>query len=117
MQERTNQELFDYVLNAIRKQGKPSIVNSRCRYIMSDGRRCSAGHLMDRPRENMNGPAGNIRNYQELLDSGVSEEQMSLVRRLQRAHDQAAFMTAFIDVFEENMEGAAEEFGLSYCRV
>jgi hypothetical protein len=43
---KTKQELFDFVLAAIRKQGRPSMNGAHCMYRAADGARCAAGHLI-----------------------------------------------------------------------
>lgn len=120
---RTDQEMFDYVLQAIRKQGRPSfILNGRggiqCKYLMPDGCRCSAGHLMDNPSD-WDGSCVAPVPASELYSSGVRLEQQGLVSKLQSAHDQAARNMVheeadFMACFEANMNEVAYKFELQY---
>lgn len=115
---RTDQEMFDHVLQAIRKQGKPSIAGIQCKYVVDDSCRCSAGHLMDSPSADMEGTVNNPRVWQHLLDSGVMPRQHALAKSLQESHDRAAdsidYSESFMSKFEMHMSEAAKRFGLKY---
>lgn len=111
------QQIFDYVVGFIRRQGQASKTNTGlCRYRGPDGRRCAAGCLI--PDE--------LYNYEledNLLDTELmhmyipylSEDYLQLVRDLQRAHDLAACYKNefFMGKFNDAAAQLAEEYGFS----
>lgn len=94
----TNQETFDQAVLGVLEQGAPSLrvaINGKidCVYRGEDGRKCAAGHLipdswyrfcMEGKSVKSDTPAGIA-----LLQLGYS---LSLVHRLQAAHDGAALL-------------------------
>lgn len=146
----TNQETFDIVARALIKQGRPAFDNLRtggaCRYrfALEDGTilKCAAGHLI--PDEKYDPRMEGVGVYLEedyeccdeegkskvrLLNKIIGEEghDLSLVRELQTAHDDAAMFSnggigilgfmepenRFIKIFRDKMRLIAQDFSLS----
>jgi len=82
----TNQETFDTVVTALRKQGKPSFEKGACCYRSGDCK-CAVGHLFpqDAPEEAFQ-HSGNI---QSLINNNIIEQtkNFNFLLSLQQAHD------------------------------
>lgn len=125
--KRTNQELFDHVIQMMRQQGRPSLnivdgadgrLWNTCVYLSSDGCRCSAGHLMDNPTPNMRGSPIMGEAREELIRSGVGLEQLGLVCDLQYAHDRSAKQIGdqtFFGEFERHAKQIAKAWEFNYA--
>jgi len=109
------QELYDYIVEAIVKQGRPSVGdNDRCLYRGPDGLKCAAGHVIPDSF------------YSEFIeeDTGVLQLRLkgrlpkSLVPRvdlicdLQVAHDAASNYADFLRIFMQETERLAGKFNL-----
>jgi hypothetical protein len=115
---KTKQELFDFVLAAIRKQGRPSMNGAHCMYRAADGARCAAGHLIpdDLYDPEMEGkPIGIV---MVARPGVIACEDVPFLGELQGAHDHAGRAydggPAFLRRYEYNMEKLARENGLTY---
>ncbi len=110
----TQQEIFDKVWHAMRKQNEKSTGyldrRERCRYRGPNGLKCAAGHLIEDKdySKTMEGHTfGNSVHWpKELMHHRV------LVVKLQNAHDDAN-PNNFWDSFREEAKAVAKEFGLT----
>lgn len=85
----TRQQTYEASCLAIVEQGRPARAEDGapgCRYLLEDGRRCAAGHLMHKASPahllKLNGRVG-----QGDVDELLTDHDLELVRALQRAHD------------------------------
>lgn len=127
---RTKQDVFDYVLRAIRKQGTPAMEAKACRYLTRTGSRCAIGHLIPswQYRPDMEGSSPKelvIKHEVDFPFSQNSEEWYEFLNDLQRAHDDAALSQdirmdrvdntlSFMILFEEDMKKLANTWHLTY---
>lgn len=139
----TDQELFDTVVQALIAQGKPSAIleerggerNWICQYRSPDGAKCAAGVLLKDEfyKPDFEGVLVRWHDTQHseeralraaLIASGVTEEQLNLVRSLQWAHDESEHdgqwksVEKFVETFREaaklhNLSAAVLDKGLS----
>lgn len=83
------QELYDYIVEAIVKQGRPSVGdNDRCLYRGPDGLKCAAGHVIPDSMysENMEGKdVHSLMCKKQMPKSLIPHEK--LLRAMQSAHD------------------------------
>ncbi len=82
---RTSQEVFDYVVAHLRKQGSASIKNGRCAYRGNLGMSCAAGCLIgdDEYRIGMEG-----RSWSRVVSSHmITAAHLPLITSLQQCHD------------------------------
>ncbi len=95
------QELYDFVVAAIVKQGRPSVGdNDRCLYRGPDGLKCAAGHVI---------PDSMYSKKMESLDVGRLSElnlipeslfpHKKLLKNLQEDHDEGYPQEGFVDRF------------------
>jgi hypothetical protein len=120
MEFKTRQEIFDQVVNGLRKQGRESI-NSEgaCSYKNEEGLKCAAGQLVSDEFYNKN-----IEGYlvcfgnealehnkatQALVNSGVNPQDLKLVSDLQYIHD-----NCIVSEWEWQWKDIAKEYGLNY---
>jgi hypothetical protein len=88
----TNAELITKAMDGIIAQGKQSVNTfGQCVYRSPDGSKCAAGHLIK--DEHYNPQWNSLSPYQTMVRdalklSGVTEEQMPIVRALQQVHDE-----------------------------
>lgn len=114
----TSQQVFDVVLTALRKQGKPSQDASRCVYRGDRGRmKCAVGHLIPRSlyEARMEGKVVDnlVPMYPEELAPLVPH--VPLLRRLQHAHDDwGATFDGTTQGLERRFHEVAQEFNLAY---
>ena len=97
----TDQDMFDYVTDAIIKQGQPSAIVIKpdgdircfCMYRSPAGK-CAAGHLIpdDRYKESMEDRPACSLFFSELsdLDLFPTDKSIDLLQSLQESHDDAA---------------------------
>ena len=121
-QRYTDQELFDYVVTNMRKQGRPSVSTECCAYRGKGGTKCAAGFLIDDEHYNMTiegDSAFEVEAY--LVASGVAKDQIGLVDALQSAHDEKIswgvegthIPSDWMDSFIRKARDVAEYHGLS----
>lgn len=115
------QQVFDYVVGFIIRQGAPSIYRSEegivCRYRSADGKKCAVGCLIaDRFYNEIieNYPSYNplvMDRIEYLSDEGFCQ----LLRDLQIVHDEAASLTNdFVNTFRYDARYVAERHGLNW---
>lgn len=118
MKNKSRQEVFDHVVNALRKQGRKALFDGVCAYRAPGGLKCAAGHLISDEAyspdiEKFMIDWGVISYYnsavQALLNSGITAEDLPLVRTLQNIHDDFA-----VDEWENEWKRTASKFGLEY---
>ena len=109
------QEIFDFVVTALAKQGKLSTNGGFCRYRASDGSKCAIGHLIpDRLyRSEMEGCAIAWRGYSAYLeiDEWRNNVSVDFLSDLQSVHDEAEINSEtleFKDIWE--LGGIAYKF-------
>lgn len=137
----TKQEVFDLILEGVRKQGGLSVNGTMCAYRSNEGKRCAIGLLIpdDRYVPDMEGSTYstmwgsyyhkegntcdeefvNARNYRiirSLFGDGISDEFLC---KMQKAHDHAASgkngeRDQSMKWFEMSMETYARQFSLTY---
>lgn len=88
----TPQDIFDKVLNGLRKQGKASVANGSCYYRSPDGCKCAVGLLMDDKVYDPKFELNSLANL--LLDNDFTDKlpeyfrtHVGLLTDLQKAHD------------------------------
>jgi len=109
------QELFDYIVEAIVKQGRPSVGdNDRCLYRGPDGLKCAAGHVipdsMYSPVRMENHSVDTLRRDSKLPDSLIP--LMELLAYLQNAHDGNSQRVDFLSGFLSDAKHTAVVFDL-----
>ena len=133
----TRQETFDFVCSALLKQGKPSLdarpvlsVNSipmtSCGYRGVDGTKCAAGYLIpdeeydpDLEGATLEEPNYNTRTALAQKKTRLREivgrqgHDLTLVYKLQKAHDNAVDDSNWLKGFRTRAFTVAQEFGLS----
>jgi hypothetical protein len=90
--EMTNQEIFDFVVRALLKQGRPAYDGNQCRYRTSDGRKCAIGHLI--PDEKYTPAMESYSPTREVVYKGLPFEASGILqvflKDLQFTHDSPA---------------------------
>jgi len=107
----TDQEIFDKVVNHLRKQGAQATNNDgECLYRAPNGRKCAFGCLMT-DEEYKSEWEGVISN--EIIKTELSLNRFLphtyLIHELQYIHDEVEF-----NHWEESFKNCAEGFGLEY---
>jgi hypothetical protein len=122
---RNAQDIFDYVVGALLKQGRPAVdlKTGLCHYRMKDGRKCAIGHLIDDRFYSAdlegNGICAPVTDAVELsLGRKLSIAEFHVVDRLQQAHDAIRLdrpltPKQFRDVLRENVAIMGKWYGLS----
>ena len=123
---RTNQEVFDYVLEKLYEQGRPS-VNPRspkeCLYRGDAGARCAAGWLLpdDLWKQRYNAYGFAALPAEIMDDPRMCHLDVDLVVAMQDAHDDAAVACAkdarqgdWLRDWLRKMQGVARNFNLQY---
>ncbi len=110
-----NQEVFDFVVNALRKQGCKSEDSEGCLYRGPNGTKCAAGHLI--PNEDYRRSFEGKTSYYN--DMGVQSApavylhdagyNCDLVTALQGIHD-----TQRVEDWENSFKRAAKDYKLIY---
>ena len=130
-QYKTDQEIFDYGLNHILKQGKPSIRDDKCKYRDGEGNSCIIGGMIpdDLYDEKFEGKSIsamlNQPNFIEALNRlNIGESHMSgklalwddtnLLSKMQHCHDRASDEVNFISEFIYRMSTVAASFDLKF---
>ena len=114
LEHATSQQVFDQIVNHLRKQGKPSIDKRRieCLYHGPDGLKCAAGCLIadDEYSPEMDNNPANDTTWQHLVDTGVVPPHFSeLIIHMQYLHDSER-----PEDWETEFEKAAQAFDLEY---
>lgn len=110
----TSQQVFDQIVNHLRKQGKPSMDKrgNECLYRGPNGLKCAAGCLIADDEyipEMDNNPASDT-TWQYLVDTGVVPPHFSeLIIHMQHLHD-----GEHPEDWETEFEKAAQTFDLEY---
>ncbi len=107
-----DQEVFDYVVNALRKQGKKSaIYQDQCLYRGPNGTKCAAGHLIPDEDYQSSWEGYSIQDTTISLAGKYIKSQgynLTLVMALQNAHD------GRLERWEQSFEQIASDFVLKY---
>lgn len=115
LKEATEQEVFDQVVNHLRKQG---IKSARfedagneplefCMYRSPEGYKCAAGCLI---ADNEYSATMEGNTWDDLIEThGVTDRHCHLIRELQHVHDACG-----VEYWEKAFERTAERFGLTY---
>jgi len=124
MYELNPQSIFNYALDFITKQGKPSIERKPdgeivCQYLSDSGLRCAASCLFtDEERNLIVTKKLNVESAHGLYFNNAFPERLlpfiGLIRSIQRAHDGASRTDNFIKHFRLNMSDVASANGLTY---
>lgn len=115
----TPQQIFDYVVDKLRKQNRksmniePGSDEGVCVYRSDDGCKCAAGHLIgdDEYTPKMEGMVffGVESVFENLFESPPSEEQNQLIGSLQSVHDSTE-----VSEWEEGFKTVSIRYGLTY---
>lgn len=114
LEHATTQQVFDQIVNHLRKQGKPSMDKhgNGCLYHGPNGLKCAAGCLIaddEYSPEMDNNPADDT-TWQYLIDTGVVPSHFSkLIIHMQHLHD-----LKHHEDWESEFEKAAQTFDLEY---
>lgn len=111
LEEATAQEVFDQVVNHLRKQNKQAMSNSKCCYRHGD-LKCAAGCLIsdDEYHKNMEGSTWFI-----LIDRfRISTAHQDLIFMLQDIHDNGGYEWRDFSEIEHRFKDLAEQLNLSY---
>ena len=118
---RTNQEVFDYVLQKLYEQGRPARLgdsgHGACVFRTDDGRRCAAGWLIPDDlltEENLGADFSTIAESEAGRDPRLLRLNRSLVSAMQGAHDCAPPDDGWLRSFCERMRDIAAAHGLQY---
>jgi hypothetical protein len=109
------QELYDFIVEAIVKQGRPSVGdNDRCLYRGPDGLKCAAGHVipdsMYSPVIMENAGVIQLETEGELPKSLI--HHVRLIGYLQDSHDAASKRSDFMNSFLSMINRDAEKHNL-----
>lgn len=120
------QEVFDFAVGKIIKQGHPAVVGGHCRYRTPKGNVCAFGALIPKSiyrKRFEDGTAAAIlvegvdkSKYSAEL-AGSLEAHHKLITELQKAHDYVAtFMEGedFVTNFRHRAEAVAKSYGLTF---
>jgi hypothetical protein len=85
------QELYDYIVEAIVKQGRPSVGdNDRCLYRGPEGLKCAAGHVIPDSMYSENMENNSILSVFEAGSLPISlAPHRDLIQKLQNLHDKS----------------------------
>jgi hypothetical protein len=124
------QEIFDYGLAAIRKQGKRSANIHGCQYKTEDGLKCIVGHMLTDEQASwaallrIGGVINTARLYVHrffvpILETEEINDKARLLQSMQGAHDIDASTLKekdYMAAFEKEMEQVASHFKLNYSK-
>jgi hypothetical protein len=84
----TAQEVFDFIVDKVIKQGKPAI-QGKCVYLTDDGLKCAAGQLLDdKELQQLKNTDSLTSSWGALVARGfVPAEHRTLIGDLQEVHD------------------------------
>jgi hypothetical protein len=104
------QELYDYIVEAIVKQGRPSVGdNDRCLYRGPDGLKCAAGHVIP---DSMYSEDMENRALFQLKDQKKIPKSLirhaGLMSLLQDVHDEPLIRADFLNGFLSRVKIVAE---------
>ena len=108
------QELYDFVVAAIVKQGRPSVGdNDRCLYRGPDGLKCAYGHVHPDSMYSEKMESRNVARLSELnlIPKSLVPHQR-LLAYMQSDHDQGSPQEGFVDRFLSFSKLTALEFNL-----
>lgn len=128
---RTMQALYDFIVSAVREQGRPSMTPSgcNCAYHGTDGAKCAVGHLIP-PSEYRAMMEGNhvtnevvwkaVRKnplVKAAIKANSEDAVEELLSNMQQAHDDAADddlrgWVPFVDGFLDRVSGVGEVWNL-----
>jgi hypothetical protein len=129
------QEIFDTVVNHLRKQGKPAMADGTCAYRGEGDTMCAVGclikdkHYSDSLEGNLIDDDFVIQAVSKSLGFDISSDYNSsmsligLLRALQRLHDSGPIVNSKWDIWqdsglteeaEQRLKAIAEDFGLEY---
>jgi hypothetical protein len=108
------QELYDFIVEAIVKQGRPSVGdNDRCLYRGPDGLKCAYGHVHP---DSMYSEAMESRNIDRLSELNLVAESLiphlKLLKYMQADHDGASPYDDFTGYFVSFSMNTAIKFNL-----
>ena len=117
MNEITAQEIFDTVVDGLRKQGHTSEDKDGCMYRGPNDAKCAAGILIDQSEYNPNMERGTIAQVLEMNTCPISLRErllphLDLIRELQLIHDKEN-----IPLWETRFSSLAERFNLIYAPI
>jgi hypothetical protein len=101
------QELYDYIVEAIVKQGRPSVGdNDRCLYRGPDGLKCAYGHVHPDSMysEKMEDCTLAELHRQERIPASLVPH-VKMLAELQQCHDRSSSHRDFVDVFAQRTAG------------
>jgi hypothetical protein len=115
----TSQEVFDYVVAALRKQGKPSMgSDGECKYLNPEGLKCAVGHLIPPDLYSKDMEDNNVLGLKDKFPQLKNiTPHYKLLRDLQYAHDGWSYnihKENHLKLFEERLQGVASKFKLTY---
>lgn len=112
------QEIFDTVVLALKKQGKPSVDSGACVYRATDGSKCAAGHLLPDEYYDSDMEAKDwvdvVNKFGNDLPKFLVEEKY-IISSLQKAHDTWAKDLSYEDKVpfpRQRFENVAKAYGL-----
>lgn len=86
--ESSSQEVFDFVADSLLRQGRKSMIGTKCAYRGEGGAKCAAGFLLPDECEVVKEPSYNSLIWVELaFKELVPRVHTHLVRDMQRIHD------------------------------
>lgn len=113
---KNNQDAFDKVLKAIRKQNYQRSVNTdgACKYRGPNGLRCAAGHLIPNSLYKVSIEGLSISNNKmpDEVKNYFDAVSMNLIQDMQFAHDNN--LEESITAWEIRMKEIANNYGLTY---
>ena len=115
MHEYSEQQVFDYVVEHLYKQGKPSMSNGKCAYRGENGLKCAAGILISDDVYQEQWDWCKI-SYSDLCRIGdVQSAHEGLVIWLQNAHDYwATIGWGAMDHLDRELTQVANRFHLEF---
>ncbi len=100
------QELYDYIVEAVVKQGRPSVGdNDRCLYRGPDGLKCAYGHVHPDSMydEHMEDLTLAELHRQERIPASLAPH-VRMLAELQACHDRSSCYQDFVHVFKTRAE-------------
>ena len=116
MHEYSEQQVFDYVVEQLYKQGVPCVENGtdRCMYRGPNGLKCAAGILIPDEIYNKEWDSKDGKTYDMLVEESlVPETHRELISELQIAHDDWAMGSDFLQEFKKAARNCNLQFNAS----